>query len=224
MQYQGRLEAGRVLADRIERLGLGPCVVAGIPRGGVVVARSVADRLGAPLVAIHARKLSSPEVPEFAFGAMDEDGHALVDHRAVVALGLGDEDVARIEREVACELGRCRALYPGGRLVDQDRRRVVVLVDDGLATGLTMRAAVACAQRRGARATVVAVPCAAETAAREMERALRRPGDRFVCPVVDADFRAVGGYYESFPQVTDSEVADLLARAASPAPVRGGKA
>ena len=223
MRYEGRLEAGRVLAGRIEKLGLGPCVVAGIPRGGVVVASSVAEQLGAPLVAIHARKLSSPEASEFAFGAMDENGHALVDHRALVALGLGDEDVARIEGEVARELGRCRAIYPGGRLTDHLPGRVVIVVDDGLATGLTMRAAVACAQRHGAKATVVAVPCAAERAAREMERTLRRRGDRFVCPVVDPDFQAVSGYYESFPQVSDVEVADLLARATTSTLTRGGR-
>ncbi len=215
MKYTGRVEAGQALAGRIHRLKLGPCVVAGIPRGGMVVAGEVAARLGAPLVAIHARKLSSPSAREYAFGAMDEDGRALVDHRAVVALGLGDADVALVEAEVGRDIARRRALYPGGGLPDCLPGRVVVLVDDGLATGLTMRTAIAYAQRHGATATVVAVPCAAEEAAREMERLLRRRGDRFVCPRVDADFRAVGAYYESFPPVSDEDVAALLQRAAA---------
>jgi predicted phosphoribosyltransferase len=213
-----------VLADEIRRLDLGACVVAGIPRGGVIVSGPVAELLGAPLVALHTRKLSSPTAREYAFGAMDEDGRSLLDHRAVVALGLSAEDVARVEAEVRGEVDRGRALFAGGRLADFLPGRVVVLVDDGLATGLTMRAAIDCAHRQGAVATVVAVPCAAETAARETEGLLRRRGDHFVCPVVDADFRVVGDYYESFPPVSDDQVAELLGRTTAPAGGGGNEA
>jgi predicted phosphoribosyltransferase len=97
MRYEGRLDAGRILADELGRRQVGSCVVVGIPRGGVIVARPIAERLGAPLTVLHTRKLSSPLQPEFAFGAMDEDGHAILDHRAVVALGLDPGEVARIE-------------------------------------------------------------------------------------------------------------------------------
>jgi putative phosphoribosyl transferase len=224
MRYEGRLEAGRVLADELGRLEVGSCVVAGIPRGGVIVAWPIAERLGAPLAALHTRKLTSPLQPEFAFGAMDEDGHAILDHRSVVSLGLGPAEVARIESEVSEEMARRRGLYPGRPLRDYLPGRTVVLVDDGLATGLTMHAAIAYAQRHGATATVVAVPCASAAAAREVEDALRRRGDRFVCPVVDSDFRAVGDYYLDFHQVADADVTELLARAPSPEPARGGRA
>jgi putative phosphoribosyl transferase len=191
----------------------------------VVVAAPVAQELGAALTVIHTHKLSSPQAPEFAFGAIDEDAQAIIDHRAVVALGLGTEGVKRIEAEVAAEVARRRSLYPGRvRVHDHDLRdRAVVLVDDGLATGLTMRAAVGYAQRHGVKATIVAVPCASLPAAREIQGLLQRRGDHFVCPLVDPHFRAVGDYYEDFRQVSDAEVAELLGRGATlPARDRAG--
>ncbi len=218
MQYEGRLEAGRVLADELWKLELGPCVVAGIPRGGIIVARPVAERLGAPLAALHTRKLSSPQSPEYAFGAMDEDGQTILDYRATVALGLGTSDVERIKAEVGPEIARRAAAYPGPRLREYLSGRTVVVVDDGLATGLTMQAAIAYTQRHETTATVVAVPCASERAVFEVQSLLRRPGDRLVCPLIDPDFRAVGDYYRYFRQVSDEEVTEALARAVSPLP------
>ena len=101
MRYRGRLDAGHALAAELEDLAVGPCVVAGIPRGGVIVARPIADRLGAPLTALHTRKLTAPIAPEVAFGAVDEDGHVVIDYATSVSLGLGDADVVRIKAEVA---------------------------------------------------------------------------------------------------------------------------
>jgi putative phosphoribosyl transferase len=210
MRYEGRPEAGEVLAAELQHMGLGPAVVAGIPRGGLIVAGKVAELLGAPLTAVYARKLTSPAAPEFAFGALDEDGHALLDHRSVVTLGLGETEVERIRQGVAREIAR-RAVYFGSpRLADLLPGRTAVLVDDGLATGLTMQAAIGYVQRHGAEAVVVAVPCASTRAAYEAKTLLQREGDRFVCPLVDADFRAVGAYYREFPQVTDEQARDVL--------------
>ena len=212
MRYAGRLEAGKVLARELQ-LELGPCVVAGIPRGGMVVAWSIAELLGAPLTVVHTRKLSSPQAPEYAFGAMDEDGHAVIDYRSVVTLGVGEADVERIKAAAAGAIARRIGLYPGSRLCDLLPGRTAVLVDDGLATGLTMQAAIGYVQRHGAEATVVAVPCASERAAYEMKSLLQRDGDRFVCPEVRADFGAVSDYYREFGQVADEDVVELLKRA-----------
>lgn len=223
MQYEGRREAGRVLAEELRKLELGPCVVAGIPRGGIIVAGGVADVLDAPLAAIHTRKLSSPQAPEFAFGAMDEDGHAVLDYRSVVSLGLGEDEIERVKADVAREIARRAGTYPGPHLRDFLPGRTVVIVDDGLATGLTMQVAVACALRHGGEAIVVAVPCASERAAYEIQSLLKRPEDRFVCPLVDPEFRAVGEYYRQFPQVADEEVAGCLGRATAGV-AEGGRA
>ena len=210
MRYEGRPEAGGILARELVQMELGPCVVAGIPRGGIIVAGPIADALGAPLIALHTRKLSSPQAPEFAFGAMDEDGHVVIDYRSVVALGLGEAEIERVKAEVGRDVARRRASYPGWRLEDFLPGRTVVIVDDGLATGLTMQVAVGCALRHGAEATVVAVPCASERAAYEIQSLLKRPEDRFVCPLVAPAFRSVGEHYDRFPQIEDAEVARLL--------------
>lgn len=210
MRYQGRLDAGHALAAELAGLSLGPCVVAGIPRGGVVVARPIADRLGAPLTALHTRKLAASIAPEVAFGAVDEDGHVVIDYATSVSLGLGDADMARIKAEVGAEIARRRGLYGSAPLSDYLPGRTVILVDDGLATGLTMQAAVAYAQRHGAEAVIVAVPCASVRAARQVASLLHREGDHFVCPIVDDEFGAVGAYYADFRQVQDDDVAELL--------------
>ena len=207
MRYEGRLDAGRILADEVSRLELGPdVVVAGIARGGVVVARPIAERLGAPLTAVHTRKLCSPLQPEFAFGAMDEDGHAILDYRAMVTLGLGESEVEAIKAKVAGEIAQPAASYLGPGLAAYLPGRTVVLVDDGLATGLTMQAAITYAQRHGAPATVVAVPCASDRAFYEVRSLLARAGDHLICPVVDAAFRDVGDYYADFHSVANEEV------------------
>jgi predicted phosphoribosyltransferase len=212
VQYEGRLDAGQVLARELKALELGPCVVAGIPRGGMVVAAEVADALGAPLTAVHTRKLSSPPAPEVAFGAIDEDGHAVLDYRSVVALGLGETEIERVKADVAREVARRAQSYGGPRLRELCCGCTVVLVDDGLATGLTMQAAVGYALRSGAEAIAVAVPCASERAAYEVRSLLKRPEDHFVCPLVDPEFRSVGDYYRRFPQVDDAAVHGCLAR------------
>ena len=180
--------------------------------------QAIAERLDAPLAAVHTRKLSSPQAPEYAFGAMDEDGHAVIDYRSVVALGLGEVEVEQVKATVAREVARRARLLPRKTPRRLPAGPTVVLVDDGLATGLTMQAAMGYAQRHGAEAIVVAVPCASERAAYEVRSLLQRPADRFVCPVVDPEFRAVGDHYRDFPQVTDDEVAERLA----PAKTRGG--
>ena len=214
MRYEERQEAGRILAYELSRLDLGPnVVVAGIPQGGVIVALPIAARLGAPLTAVHTRKLSSPLQAEFAFGAMDEDGHTILDYRAMVTLGLGESDVEAIKARIAGEIAQPAASCLGPGLAAYLPGRTVVLVDDGLATGLTMQAAITYAQRHGATATVVAVPCASDRAFYEVSSLLSRAGDHLICPVVDPDFRAVGDYYADFHPIAEEEIKRVLERA-----------
>jgi len=205
MRFRDRAHAGRELARRLAGTSAGAGVVGAIPRGGVVVGRPVAEALGAALVVVNAHKLTAPIAPEFAFGALDEDGEILLDRTAVQDLGLDAADVADVRR-LTWEAMRARLERQGSARLIRWLPGEVVLVDDGLATGLTMLAAVRYARRHGAGPITVAAPCASRQAA----DALRLEAERFVCPVVDPGFAAVGCYYEDFAQVSDAEVAGLL--------------
>ena len=209
MVFRNRAEAGRALAAELATLISPPCVVAAIPRGGVAVALPIVERLKVPLTVAYARKLTAPFAPEFAFGALDEDGKMILDAASVTMLGLGPDDVEKAKGRVWAEIQRRLALYRVPPLAHYLPGPAVVLVDDGLATGLTMCAALEYARRHGAREITVAVPC---TAAEAAER-FRRAADRFVSLIVDEAFAAVGAHYEDFAAVTDEEVVAMLARA-----------
>ncbi len=207
--FRDRTEAGELLAEALGGRDAGRCVVAAVPRGGVAVALPLVERLGAPFTVIYARKLSSLRAPEVAFGAMDEDGEVLTNAAVVTGLGLTYDEatqaVARVRGEIERRMRRyrlppLRTFLPGAS---------VVLVDDGLATGLTMLAAIAYARRHGATEVTVAVPCASAQAA----ALIRREADRLVTLVEDDEFLAVGEYYADFAPVTDDEVVAMLERA-----------
>lgn len=211
--FADRTEAGRALADRLAPLLEGPSVVAAIPRGGVAVAMPIVERMSVPLTVIYARKLTAPVAPELAFGALDEDGECILEEDTVASLGLHARDIEQARARVGAEIRRRMALYRVPPLAHHLPDRTVVLVDDGLATGLTMRAAVAYARRHGARSIIVAVPCAAPEASAYFERV----ADRVVSLIVDPGFMAVGAYYVDFSPVTDEAVVSMLERA-QPAP------
>ncbi len=207
--FADRAEAGRVLAEEIVPLLGGRVMVAAIPSGGVPVARPVADRLEVPLVLLHARRLLVPGAVDLALGALDEDGYAEFDELALEALHIHPRELDPVQigaaRRIGGQMARCGAsLLP--RLFDPGTE--VVLVDDGLVTGWTMRAALACARRRGARRVTVAAPCASESAAEYF----REHADRFLCPIVDEALRAVGDYYRVFSTVDDEQIEQLLVR------------
>lgn len=206
--FVNREAAGQALVAELAGVVTGPAVVVAVPRGGVAVALPIAERLKAPLTVVYARKLTAPVAPELAFGALDEDGEATLDATTLAMLGLGGDDVERARTRVAGEIRRRMALYGAPPLSTFLPGKTVVLVDDGLATGLTMRAAVAYARRHGALEVVVAVPCASTPAAERF----RRDADRFVGLVVDPEFVAVSQYYVDFSPVTDDEVVALLAK------------
>jgi predicted phosphoribosyltransferase len=167
-----------------------------------------------PLTVVYARKLTAAVAPELAFGALDEDGEAIIDEETVAMLELSAADVEAAKARVAAEIRRRMELYrvpPLSRFLPDAG---VVLVDDGLATGLTMRAAVAYARRHRAPQIVVAVPCASGSAARRFAA----EADRLVSLVTDEAFMAVGVYYLDFSPVSDEEVRSMLERARRQAP------
>jgi putative phosphoribosyl transferase len=203
--YRDRAAAGEQLAARLTHLAGRPdVIVLGLVRGGVPVARVVADRLGAPLDVLVVRKLGVPWAPEVAFGAVGPGGVRVI-HEATVRR-LDRDKVSEVIRHETAELDRREQRYRGGKQALDLTDRTAVVVDDGLATGATARAAAEVTRRVGARRVVLAMPVAAERAARAVAGVV----DEFVCPLSTPDFRAVSQFYADFHQVSDAEVAAAL--------------
>jgi len=214
--FHDRTEAGRRLGRAVAEVRPEHAVVLGLPRGGVPVAAAVAAALHAPLDVIVVRKLGVPSQPELAMGAIGEDSTLVVNDEIVAAVGVGSDEFARVEARQRVELDRrvekFRRVRPRESLVG----RTAVLVDDGIATGATMRAAVDVARRHGATRVIVASPVAPPDVAAMM----RHGADDVVILSMPDDFRAVGDRYEDFSEVTDDEVVRLLAEAWPPEPDR----
>ena len=207
--YADRGEAGRVLGDAVaaEVRARSDLLVLGLPRGGVPVAAEVAERLGAPLDVLVVRKLGVPGHEELAMGAIASGGAEFVDVSLVQRLGVSGEAVARVMQREHAELARREAAYRGDRPPLDLRGRTVVLVDDGLATGSSMRAAVEAVRGAGATVVVVAVPVAPPEAVAKLSGV----ADAVICPLVPSWFHAVGSWYLDFEQTSDEEVENLLA-------------
>jgi putative phosphoribosyl transferase len=217
--FRDRVEAGDDLAERLQQYaGRRDVLVLALPRGGVPVAARVAEALGAPLDVFVVRKLGVPGHEELAMGAIASGGVRVVNEQVVGRLGLGEAVLDRVAEAEGRELARRERSYREGRGPPDLTGRVVVLVDDGLATGSTMRAAVAAARRLGPARVVVAVPTAPASTCQR----LRKEADEVVCATTPRPFRAVGYSYRSFPQTSDEEVRSLLRAAWSngPAPKR----
>ncbi|WP_260759255.1 phosphoribosyltransferase [Mycobacterium sp. SMC-4] len=209
--YADRREAGRVVACDLsgyrDRAHHGALQVLGLARGGVPVGWEVAAALGAPLDVCLVRKLGVPQYPELAMGALVTGGGVVLNDDLLGRLGLGDAEVqAAVERE-SVELRRREQAYRGGRGPLQISGQTVVLVDDGIATGASMTAAVRSVRQAGARDVVVAVPVGPVSVC----RSLRREADHVVCSTSPPEFSAVGQVYADFHQISDDEVRDLLA-------------
>jgi predicted phosphoribosyltransferase len=207
MSYRDRRAAGATLADALDKYGQrSDVVVLGLVRGGVPVAAEVARRLGAPLDALVVRKLGVPWAPEVAFGALGP-GDVIVRNEEI-AHRLPESSIMAVVRRESGELARRERRYRSGRPPLDLTDRIALLVDDGLATGATARAAVEVARRLGAAQVVVAVPVGSPIAIDQ----LRQVADDVVCPVQPPNFDAVSRWYDDFGQVGDAEVSDLLAR------------
>ena len=209
MRFEDRSDAGKRLATHLQQLDLVDPVVLALPRGGVPVGVEVAAALHAPVDVFVARKVGAPGQSEYGIGAIAEGGVVVAHDRALRALRLSPEQFERLAGLECDELDRRVRDYRGTRALPELGGRDVVLVDDGLATGVTAEAALRALRGRGPRQLVLAVPvCARQTADR-----LRGIADQVVCTHAPADFWAVGQWYETFDQTTDAEVLELLERA-----------
>ena len=213
--FQDRTDAGRQLAEELlSYAGRDDAIVLALPRGGVPVAFEVAQRLGVPLDVFVVRKLGVPGHEELAMGAIASGGVRVLNEDVLYVLPDAQsivEMVTAIERE---ELKRRERDYRSNRPAPEVRGRTVILVDDGLATGATMRAAAAALRQQGAAKIIVAVPVGAPGTCHE----IRSVADEVVCLQTPGSFMGVGQYYEDFSQTTDEEVRELLAASASKGP------
>jgi putative phosphoribosyl transferase len=211
MIFRDRTEAGKALAGRLGHYaGREDVIVLGIPRGGVTVAFEVAQALAAPLEAFICRKLGTPGEAQLAFGAIAPGGVRVLDQKIISALGISGEDIETITSEQRKELERREQLYRGDRPVPSVKGRVAILVDDGIATGSSMLAALRALRKLDPGRIVVAVPVASQPA----RARLSQEADEFVCLDAPRAFYAIAQFYDNFEPVTDEEVQALLERSA----------
>ena len=206
-QYKDRTDAGQQFAERLATIpDRKDVLVLGLPRGGVPVAYEVAKALNVPLDVYLVRKLGAPGQEELAMGAIATGGVMLLNHDVIRELGITDEMTRAISMREWQELARREGLYRGARPLPEVAGKTVILVDDGLATGFTMRAAIAALKKQGPAHIVVAVPVAAAQTADELAAEV----DEVVCLYTPSQFYAVGLWYGDFRPVTDEQVHALL--------------
>ena len=210
MRFHDRQDAGRHLADELAAYAnRSDVVVLALPRGGVPVGAAIAERLAAPLDVWVVRKLGVPGYPELAMGAIAVGGIEVLNHDVIDSLRISPAQVAQVASRERVELDRRARAFRGDRALPDVRDRVVILVDDGLATGATMEAAILAVRTLAPSAIVVAVP----VGARETCDRLRGLADRLVCSQTPDAFHAVGQWYEDFSETTDDDVRRLLVAA-----------
>lgn len=216
--YEDREEAGRLLAERLRTtVDDGPVIVLALPRGGVPVAAEVARHFSAPLDLCYVRKIGAPSQPELAIGAVADgvEPRVVLNSHLIAELGVPDAYVAKTTQRKIADIERQRGLYQPGRPPPMRAGRTVILVDDGLATGTTARAAIRAVRAAGAGRVILAVPVApADTVAE-----LAREADAVVCPLTPYPFFAVGQQYRRFPQVCDQDVVAALRSATGDADI-----
>ena len=207
--FEDRRDAGRKLVGKLSRFGGERCVVFGLPRGGVPVAYEISRALRAPLDVFVSRKLGAPGQPEFGIGAVAAGGVRILNTDVIRRLGIPDEYIERITAREVAEVNRRLRFFRGGRPEPEVGRRTAILVDDGLATGVTARAAVEAIRLRKPQRMVLAAPvCAAQTA-----ELFKSKVDELVCLASPSDLGAIGLWYKNFEQTTDEEVVQLLEKA-----------
>lgn len=212
MKFADRFDAGRRLAERLTAAyeGNPDLIVLGLPRGGVPVAAEVAEALGAPLDVFLVRKLGVPGHEELAMGALATGDAIVVNESVVRSLRISDEDFRRVVQKERLELQRREIAYRHHAAPPKLAGKIVILVDDGLATGATMRVAVEAVRKQGPASIVVAVP----VGSRETVASLASFADEVVCASMPDNFSAVGYWYVDFSPTTDEEVVEALERAA----------
>lgn len=214
LPFRDRAEAGRVLAIKLRHYADKPdAIILALPRGGVPVAFEVAKALRLPMEIFVVRKLGVPGQRELAMGAIASGGVRVTNEGLVRALGISKEEIDVVAGQEQQELERRERVYREGRPMPDVRGRTVLVVDDGIATGATIQAAVQALRAMEAARVVVAVPVAPAEAA----ELLRRPADEVVCVAEPEPFFAIGQWYENFPQLDDENVRALLAQVHAPA-------
>ncbi|MEN8233574.1 MAG: phosphoribosyltransferase family protein [Actinomycetota bacterium] len=212
MRYRDRSEAGSRLADALVTAAVvGPderALVLGVPRGGVPVAAVVAEQLDADLDVLVAHKLGAPGNPEYAIGAVAEDGTTILDEAVVRQYGIPDDYIEREIRDQRLDVERRAQSLRGGRPAIPVGGRICVVVDDGVATGATLEASLRLLLSAGAERIIAAIPVGPPETIRRLSKIV----DAVVCPVQPQTFFAVGGWYERFDQVPDAEVIEILER------------
>lgn len=209
--FLDRQDAGQQLADKLAEMDIaGDALVLGLPRGGLPVAAEIARRFKLKLDALNVRKLGVPYQPELAMGAIAEGGTRFLNDRLIQALGLGEQDIERVQEHELDTLAARSLRYRGDRPKPSIADRHIILVDDGLATGATMHAAVNAVRHEHPARVTVAVPVAAQDSA----ECFRTLADEFVCVLEPFDLGGVGCWYADFSQVSDDEVCAILAELA----------
>jgi putative phosphoribosyl transferase len=204
--FADRVDAGRRLASALKALVGKYAIILAIPRGGVVVGYEIAKTLDLPLDVIIPRKIGAPGNPELAIGAITEDGTVLLDNKLIQYLQVSKEYIEKESKTQKLEIQRRMKLYRGDIPYPSLKNREVILVDDGIATGSTMKAALASVRKRGAKTVVIAIPVGPPSTIRELEK----EADRVVCLHTPESFYAIGQFYENFTQTQDEEVTRLL--------------
>jgi putative phosphoribosyl transferase len=209
-RFRNRTEAGFLLAKKLAAYANRPDVlVLALPRGGVPVGFEVAKALHAPLDVVIVRKLGTPGQEELAMGAITSGGVRVLNDRVVQAFGISESEIDSVAAKEQEELERRERLYRGRRAAPAIRNRTVILVDDGIATGTTIRVAIAALKTQSPSRLVVAVPVAPLSTCEE----LREEVDEVVCLLSPGEFWAISLWYQNFPQTSDEEVCNLLGRA-----------
>lgn len=208
MIFFNRSEAGKNLAASLGIFKGATPLVFSLPRGGVVVGYEVARVLSVPLEVLVVRKLGAPQNPELAIGALAEDGTVFLDFGMINFLGISGEQIETLKREAAEAIKIRVQLYRRGENLPGVQGRMVILVDDGLATGATAKAAIKALRQQKPEGIILAVPVCAQPVKKEMKKEV----EQVICLLAPSDFRAVGTWYQHFEPVTDKEVIDLLER------------
>jgi putative phosphoribosyl transferase len=208
-RFENRADAGRQLAAKLEHLRGQPVVVLALPRGGLAVGYEVARALGAPLDVLNVRKLGVPWQEELAFGAIAGGGVLVFNDEVIASAGISADDIEAVAAREQAELDRREHQYRGGQPAPVLRDRIVVLVDDGIATGATVRAAIDVIRAQKPAKLVLAAPVAPATVAEQLKPQV----DELVCVTTPVDMYAIGSWYEDFPQLSDDDVRSILARA-----------
>ncbi|MXY75901.1 MAG: phosphoribosyltransferase [Acidimicrobiia bacterium] len=217
MRFTDRSHAGRVLAGMLDHLGNEPTVILGLPRGGVPVGYEIARHLAAPLEVLLVRKLGVPTQPELAMGAIGEGGVRVLDERRIERLGIRPEAVERVERRERRELARQAERFRGEAPPADLGGKTAVIVDDGIATGATARAACLITRRLGAGRVVLTAP----VAPRDASAIFAEVADELVVAHTPRRFAAIGMFYRDFRPTPDATVVEMLERSRERAPGQG---